>query len=397
MADWLPLSRDPASSGADPRLAGGRLTIDLGALTANYGLLQRQAGGAKVAGVVKADAYGLGADRVGPALWGAGCRTFFVALPEEGIALREVLPEAEIYVLNGLFGPEAAPAYGRYRLMPVLGSRTDIACWEAYGWDGETPRPCAIHVDTGMNRLGLSMEEALSFAADNDLTGAVTPKLLMSHLVCADDPQNPMNRRQLESFQVVRTAFGEIDSSLSNSAGIFLGPDFAFDLVRPGIALYGGAPQSNLANPMQSVAAAHARVVHVRHARAGETVSYGASHSLTRDSVVAIVSVGYADGYHRSGSGSGVSLRQAVTDAAEGAIHGRRVRVCGRITMDLTMFDVTDLGINGVSPGDWIELFGDTISIDEAATAAGTISYELLTSLGRRYHRHYVGASTHDT
>ena len=397
MTDWLPLSHDQASTGADPRLAGGRLTIDLGALTENYRLLQRQAGGAKVAGVVKADAYGLGADRVAPALWAAGCRTFFVALPDEGIALRQVLPDAEIYVLNGLFGPEAAPAYGRYRLMPVLGSRTDVACWEAFGWDGDTPRPCAIHVDTGMNRLGLSVEEALSFAADNGLTRAVSPRLLMSHLVCGDDPHNSLNRRQLESFQAVRAAFGEIDSSLANSAGTFMGPKFAFDLVRPGIALYGGAPQNHIANPMQAVVAAHARIVHVRHARKGETVSYGATHSLTRDSVVAIVSVGYADGYHRAGSGSGVPLRGVIAKGAEGAIHGRRVRVCGRITMDLTMFDVTDLGLDGVAAGDWVELFGDTISIDEAAASAGTISYELLTSLGRRYHRHYVGTSTHDT
>lgn len=396
MADWLPLSHDPASSGADPRLAGGRLTIDLSALRENYRLLKRQAGTAKVAGVVKADAYGLGANTAGPALWDAGCRTFFVALPEEGIALRKVLPDAGIYVLNGLFGPEAAPAYGRYRLMPVLGSQADVACWEAFGWDGDTPRPCALHVDTGMNRLGLSVEEALSFAADNQLTGAVSPKLLMSHLVCADDPTNAMNRRQLESFQAVGAAFGKIDSSLSNSAGTFMGPDFAFDLVRPGIALYGGAPVGGVVNPMRTVVKAEARIVHVRHARAGETVSYGASHTFTRDSVVAIVSVGYADGYHRAGSGAGVPLRGAVPKGAQGAIHGRRVPVCGRITMDLTMFDVTDLGLDGVSAGDWIELFGDTIAIDEAAAAAGTISYEMLTSLGRRYHRHYVGTSTHD-
>src|SRR5690606_34421294 len=182
-----------------------------------YRLLQRRAAPARVAGVVKADAYGLGASRVGPALWRAGCRTFFVALPQEGIELRAALPQADIYVLNGTFGPEAAPAFAAHRLMPVLGSQADISCWEAFGWnDGGTPRPCAIHVDTGMNRLGLTLEEAFAFADDNALTGALTPRLLMSHLACGDDPDHPLNRKQNESFQAVRAAFDGIDSSLSN-------------------------------------------------------------------------------------------------------------------------------------------------------------------------------------
>lgn len=390
MSGWTPFAPDDGLAGVDPRLAGGRLRIDLAALAENYRLLQRQAGPARVAGVVKADAYGLGAARVGAALWAAGCRTFFVALPQEGIALRAALPEAGIYVLNGLFGPEAAPAYGAHRLLPVLGSQADIACWEAFGWDdGDGPRPCAIHVDTGMNRLGLSPDEARAFADENALTGALSPRLLMSHLACGDDPGHPLNRRQLESFQAVRTVFAGIDSSLSNSAGTFGGPAFAFDLVRPGIALYGGAPVNGVANPMRPVVTAEARVVQVRRAKAGETVSYGAHGLLAREASVAVVSVGYADGYHRAGSAAGVPLRHAVPRGAEGFVHGRRVPALGRITMDLTMFDVSDAG--PVAAGDWIELFGDNIAIDEAAAAAGTISYELLTSLGKRYHRHYVG------
>lgn len=390
MSGWVPFAADDGLAGVDPRLAGGRLTIDLHALAENYRLLQRQAGPAEVAGVVKADGYGLGAARVGAALWAAGCRTFFVALPQEGIALRAALRDADIYVLNGLFGPEAAPAYGAHRLLPVLGSQADIACWEAFGWDdGERVRPCAIHVDTGMNRLGLSPDEARAFAAENALTGAVSPRLLMSHLACGDDPAHPLNRRQLESFQAVREAFPGIDSSLSNSAGTFGGPDFAFDLVRPGIALYGGAPVNGVENPMRAVVIAEARVVQVRRTKAGETVSYGAHGTLARDATIAVVSVGYADGYHRAGSAAGVPLRQVVVQGAHGFVHGSRVPALGRVTMDLTMFDVTDAG--PVAAGDWIELFGDNIPVDEAAAAAGTISYELLTSLGRRYHRHYVG------
>lgn len=381
MTGWLPFEPDASHEGADPRLAGGRLTIDLDALAANYRLLQRLAGPARVAGVVKADAYGLGAARVGKPLWQAGCRSFFVALPEEGIALRSILPDAEIFVLNGLFGAEAAPAYAQYRLMPVLGSQADVACWEAYGWDGAQPRPCAIHVDTGMNRLGLTPAEALAFAGENALTGAITPRLLMSHLACGDEAAHPLNRRQLELFQEVRRAFAGVDSSLSNSAGIFLGPDFAFDLVRPGIALYGGAPQAGKADPMRPVVKAEARVVQVRTALAGQTASYGATAAIERETAVAVVSTGYADGYLRAASAR-----------AHGFVHGARVPVLGRVTMDLTLFDVTDLGPGVVTAGDWIELFGPNIAIDEVAEAAGTISYELLTALGRRYHRHYVGA-----
>lgn len=391
MSQWTPF-RDASHDGVDPRIAGGRLTVDLDALVENYRLLQRQAAPARVAGVVKADAYGLGAARVGPALWRAGCRTFFVALPQEGIALRAVLPEAEIFVLNGTFGPEAAPAFAAHRLMPVIGSQADISCWEAFGWDdGATPRPCAIHVDTGMNRLGLTVEEAQAFAADNALTGALTPRLVMSHLACGDDAEHPLNRQQAESFQAVSRVFTGVESSLSNSAGIFLGPDFSFDLARPGIALYGGQPFNGGENPMRPVATLEARVVQVRRAHAGQTASYGGHGKINRDAVIAVVSTGYADGYHRASSFAGVPLRQSVAAGGHGFIHGRRVPVLGRVTMDLTLFDVTGLGPEGVSVGDWIELFGENISVDEAATAAGTISYEMLTSLGRRYHRLYVG------
>ena len=391
MPGWFPFTPDAAHEGADPRLCGGRLTIDLGALADNYRLLAARAAPAVVAGVLKADAYGLGAVRVARTLWATGCRTFFVALPEEGIALREALPEATIFVLNGVFGPEAAPAYGAHRLVPVLGSPADLSTWEAFGWDGEVPRPCAIHVDTGMNRLGLSPAEVTAFAQDNRLTNALTPVLLMSHLACADAPGHPLNRTQLESFQAVRAALEGIESSLANSAGTFLGRDFLFDMVRPGIALYGGAPNGDMPNLMKPVVTAEARVVQVRRAATGEAVSYGASGILARDTLVAIVSVGYADGYPRSGSGAGVPLRGAIESGAAGFVRGHRVSVLGRITMDLTMFDVTDVGPLPVAAGDWIELFGANVAIDEVAAAAGTISYELLTSLGRRYHRRYTG------
>jgi alanine racemase len=381
-------------TGVPAHLAGCRLTVDLDALKRNYGRLRQEAGGARVAGVVKADAYGLGIAAVGPALWEAGCRDFFVAMPAEGLAARKVLPEARIFVLAGLFGSEAAAAYAEARLIPILNSQTDIAIWEAAGWeDGDLRKPCALHVDTGMNRLGLTLAEAVSFAEDNLLTGALTPVLLMSHLACADAPEHPLNRRQLESFQAVRARFSGIESSLANSAGTFLGRDFGFDLVRPGIALYGGAPVSGRPNPMEPVATAHARIVQVRQGRSGDSIGYGATRMLDRETAIAIVATGYADGYLRAGSGSGVPLRTAVTAGAHGFINGVRVPLLGRVTMDLTSFDVTEAGPE-VAIGDFIELFGPNISVDEAATAAGTISYEMLTSLGGRYHREYVGGTS---
>jgi alanine racemase len=379
-----------AGSGPDFHLAGGVLTVDLGALAENYRALARLSAPARTAAVVKADAYGLGAAEIVPALVEAGCTRFFVALPHEGIAARAVAPHVEIFVFSGPLGTETGTVFREHRLVPVLNSLRDIAIWEAEGWDGDDQLPAALHVDTGMNRLGLTPAEAARFAEDNALTRAVRLNLVMSHLACADQPEHPLNRRQLDSFQKLAALFPDIESSLCNSAGIMLGGGFLRDLTRPGIALYGGAPTLAGANPMRPVVRAQAHVLQVRNARAGETVGYGATQALARDTLVAIAAAGYADGYHRAGSGAGVSLRQTEPSGGSGFVNGRRVPVLGRISMDLTAFDVTDLGDGGVNPGDLIELFGPNIPIEEAARAAGTISYELLTSLGRRYHRVYV-------
>jgi alanine racemase len=380
-------------TGGDLRFAGGRITVDLAALAANYRALAQICAPAAVAGVVKADAYGLGVAEIVPTLLAEGCSRFFVALPEEGCALRAIAPGATIFVMNGLFSAEATPAYADFDLIPVLNSAAEIAIWETFCGVSGARRPCALNIDTGMHRLGLSPAEALAFAEENDLTRALNPVMVMSHLACADDPQNAMNRRQLQSFQALLPVFGNIESSLANSAGILLGRDYHLGLTRPGIAVYGGAPLTGGRNPMRTVVTAEARVAQVRHAKAGETVSYGATAVLDRDTVVAVAAVGYADGYHRAGSGSGVALREIRPGGGQGFIHGQRAPVLGRITMDLTMFDVTDIVESiAVRPGDYIELFGPNIPLDEAAEAAGTISYEMLTSLGRRYHRRYLAA-----
>jgi alanine racemase len=379
-------------AGVDPRLAGGRLTIDLHALVANYHALQHLCAPAHVAGVLKANAYGLGVEFVAPALLKAGCRHFFVALPEEGRQLRSFAPDAAIFVLAGLFEAEAAPFYSDSQLIPVLNTEREIAIWEAHcGVVGEA-LPCAIHVDTGMNRLGLSVEQAIAFAEDNALTEAVKPILLMSHFAAADTPLHPLNRRQIECFQKVRQSYGGIEASLANSAGIFLGKGAHFDLARPGIALYGGAPVTGLKNPMLPVVTAEARIIQIRTVKTGEAVSYGATVTVERPTTVAVATVGYADGFMRSLSGAGVPLRAVASRGGHGFVAGRRVPVIGRITMDLTMFDITDCGHDTLQPGDFIELFGSNIPIDEVAGAAGTIAYELLTSLGPRWQRHVIQA-----
>ncbi|WP_235911657.1 alanine racemase [Mesorhizobium xinjiangense] len=375
-------------TGADSRFAGGFLTIDLSALVANYRALARTSRPARTAAVVKADAYGLGTVPVVKALVKAGCEDFFVALPEEGVAVRQIAPKARIFVLGGLFGSEAAPIYGEHGMIPVLNSLAEIATWEAFCGDEGARHPCAIHVDTGMNRLGLSAADVAAFTDDNSLTGAIQPILVMSHLACADDRGQPMNHRQLGAFRGLLPAFGKVEASLANSAGIVLGHDYHFDLTRPGIALYGGSPNGRV--DMEPVVTASARIVQIRLAAAGEFASYGAGTRLARDTIIAVAGVGYADGFHRSASGAGVVMRGDGSPGGHGFVNGARVPILGRITMDTTLFDVTDLGEDAVSRGDLIELFGPNIPIDEASATAGTIAYELLTGIGRRYHRSYV-------
>lgn len=378
--------------GVDPRIAGGRLTIDLDAVAANYRTMVEKSGRATCAAVVKADAYGLGAERIVPTLAEQGCDTFFVAFADEGIAVRKMAPRATIYVLNGIHEQSVATV-AEAGLFPVLCSLEQIDLWANYWKAHGSRRPCALQVDTGMNRLGLTLDEALAFRERNMAEHLVTPILVMSHLACADDPVHPKNSQQLDSFQRVATAFGDVDSSLANSAATLTGGDLLFDVTRPGIALYGGEALNDTPNPMQVVATLEARIAQIRHAKKGETVSYGATQTLERDTKIAITSVGYADGYPRAGSARGTPLRDALEAGAYGFVADRKVPLLGRVTMDLCMFDVTDVSDEALSTG-WIELFGKNIALDTAARAAGTIGYELLTSLGNRYERQYHGSSS---
>jgi alanine racemase len=369
-------------------VAPARLAIELGSIVENWRMLSRHSGKARTAGVVKADAYGLGIEEVVPALYHDGCRDFFVATPDEGMLARLAAPEARIFVLSGVW-PGVEGQLFAHDLVPILASQDQLACWmNATATAGD--RPCALMVDTGMNRLGLSADEAIELANDPTRPASFSPVLLMSHLAVSSSPDHPLNRQQQESFQAVAEVYEGIDSSLSSSAGIFLGPQYHFNMTRPGIALYGGEAVDGMKNPSLPVVTAETRILQIRQAKKGQGVSYGASHILTRDSRLAIVSSGYADGYHRSLSGAGVPLRDTVGSGGYGFIEGYRVPILGRVTMDLTIFDVTDIPDGAINVGDYIELFGHNILLDDAARAAGTIGYELLTSLGNRYQRIYV-------
>ena len=376
------------SRSAIPNLAGGCVTIDLDALTRNWRALNALSGKAGTAAVVKANAYGLGIEPVVEALVASGCRVFFVALVEEGIRVKKIAPDRDVYVLNGLW-EEAISIMSETGLIPVLGSLDELQLWSQYWQKRGPPKPCAIHVDTGMNRLGLQVNEATRFFADEFEGFPIKPTLIISHLACADEPENFLNRTQLQAFKPLADRFMNVPLSLANSAGIFLGSDYHFNLVRSGIALYGGEAINDVPNPMEPVVTLEARIVQIKTVKKGESVGYGGAHCCKRDSKIAITTIGYADGYHRAGFDGGF-------DNARGAIGGHIVPVAGRISMDLTAFDVTGIPENILGKYGWIELFGKTILLDSAARAAGTIGNELLTSLGTRYWRRIMGGPSRE-
>ncbi|MBB1248154.1 alanine racemase [Rhizobium sp. G21] len=361
----------------DFTVAASRLTIDVGACVANWRDIAARSK-AQTGAAVKADAYGLGVEAIAPALVRAGCKNFFVATIEEGACLRALAPDARIFSVSGLWSGQEALAISR-RIIPVAASPEQLDLIAGLG--GALDH--ALFIDTGMNRLGLAPSQASAYAQSGG-----EPVVVMSHLACADEADNALNARQNESFQPLAALFEEAESSLSSSAGILLGPDYHYDLTRPGIALYGGLTLAGFSP--RPVATAEARIIQIRTAKAGETVSYGACEKLDRDSRIAILGAGYADGWHRAASGAGAPLRDTGLKSGGVMISGHRAPILGRITMDLTMVDVTEIPEGLVRAGDYAEFFGPNVPIEDAARAAGTISYELLTSLGKRYVRRIV-------
>lgn len=356
-----------------------RLTVDLDALARNYAVLREAAGGAEVAPAVKADGYGLGAAPAALRLWAEGARAFFVARLVEGESLRAALGErpAVIYVLDGVSEADCDRLIAA-ELTPVLNSVPQIAIWSAHA--GAEQLPAALHVDTGMNRLGVTVAEAAWLAADPARLGGVDVALVMSHLACASQPDHPLNVLQQQRFAQVRALFPRARASLANSGGIFLGPGFLFDQVRPGVSLYGGGPEDRPDPRIAAVATLEAPILQVRTVSPGDSIGYGAAFVANQMLKVAILGAGYADGVLRSSHASGRVW-----------FDGAPRRILGRVSMDLLAIDVT--GCEAARPGAMAELIGPNLPVDEAARLAGTTAYELLTRLSGRAERVYLGAA----
>jgi len=352
------------------------LDIDLNAIAANWRNLDASHAGA-TAGIVKANAYGLGAAYVAPKLFAAGCRHFFVAHLAEALAIRNLLPGAMLAVLNGLLR-EDVREYSARDITPVLGSLAEIALWQAESRRLEKTLPALLHFDTGIARLGLPHQEFLSLRENPALLDGIAAKFMMTHLISAEIPGDPVNQAQLARFSAIREAFPGIPASIANSSGTFIGADFHMDLARPGAAVYGINPQPGTKNPMQPVIRLAARIMQVQHLQPGETVGYNGIWTAPRPSRIAVLSVGYADGYLRS-----------LSNRATAMFDRSKIPLVGRVSMDLTTFDITDAPNAGV--GDYLELIGSGHSADALALEAGTNGYEILTSLGHRYQRRYTG------
>jgi alanine racemase len=363
------------------------LTVDLGALRANWARLNQASGRAECAGVIKADAYGLGLEPIAKALTSEGCKTFFVATVDEGRAVREVQPGATIYVLDGLL-PGAEAYYAGFDLRPVLASLAEARDWAAYCRARGRRMAAAIHIDTGLNRLGMPEREVIELAAATDLLAAFETTLVVSHLACADHPDDPMNERQRLRFEALRARLPPAPASLANSGGLFMGPRYHFDLVRPGIALYGGRAHEGKPNPMLPVVRLAAKVLQVREVNPGDSIGYGATFKVQRPGRIATLAVGYADGFLRA-------LSVATGEAGPiGYIGDYPVPIVGRVSMDFITADVTGVPEERARRGAWVEVMGNRVTVDDLTDRAGTIGYELLSRLGQRVYRVYEGAGS---
>jgi len=364
--------------------AGAILTVDLDAVAWNYRRLREEAGAAVCAAVVKADAYGLGVAQVAPVLARAGAEVFFVATIDEALALREVLEtagfgSATVHLLNGPL-PGSEGELLDARVTPALNSLGDIDLWTAAAREQGRRLPAALHVDTGISRLGLPDDELAVLAEAPDRLDGLDLRLILSHLACAETPAHPENAAQLARLRAAAAKLPRAPLSLANSSGIFLGPDYHFDLARPGVALYGVNPTPGRPSPVRRVVGLRARVLQVRQIDAHRGVGYGATFRAGGPTRVATVAAGYADGYSRH-----------LSNAGRVAFGGQLLPVIGRISMDTLTVDATALARDAIKPGDFVDLIGDGHDQDALAAEAGTIGYELLTSLGRRYHRVYRG------
>ena len=361
------------------------LHVDLAAIAANWQLLRRRHPGGAVAAVVKAGAYGLGAAAVAPYLHACGCRHFFTATLAEAIPLRPLLPGAMLAALNGP-PPGTEPDHLAHDILPVLSSLEDIDRWSGFARRGDQRLPVLLHVDTGMNRLGLDARGLEALAAEPQLLDGLELRYVLTHLVAAELPDDPVNAAQLRRFAAACAALPDAPRSIANSSGLFLGDDYAADLARPGAALYGINPTPGRPNPMHVPVRLHARILQIRDIEAGEGVGYNAIWRAPRRSRIAALGIGYADGWRRRLSGHALVAWPTAAD-----FDGPPVPLVGRVSMDLTTCDVTDHP--ALAPGDWLELMGPRCPADELARVAGTSPYEILTGLGPRITRSYASGT----
>lgn len=351
----------------------GVLTVDLDALARNYRALRKAAAQSTCGAVVKANAYGLGVGPVARRLWDEGCRHFFVATAREGVELRALLPEAHLYVFEGVHERGSGCVIDS-ELIPVLNTVGQIRHWRTVG----AGRAAAIHLDTGMSRLGLTEAEAREVSRTGLLDG-LELRYALTHLACADVPTHPLNARQVRDFGDLLALMPRVGTSIGGSAGILLGPEYHGDLVRPGIALYGGCPFADGGNPMEPVVTLEGVVLQTTTAARQQAVGYGATHTVRPGTRLATVGAGYADGYPRALGNRGVAI-----------VGGTEVPVVGRVSMDLITLDVSGLAPAEAQPGDTVELLGRNLLLDDLARTAGTIGYEILTGLGPRWQRRYL-------
>jgi alanine racemase len=362
----------------------GILTIDLTAIAANWTLLaERMAPGVAVGAVIKANAYGLGAARVGRELYSAGAREFFFATKQEALAFKsEELTGIRCYVLGGAAAGDEAE-FIEQNLIPVLFSFAAVMRWSAVCMQKGVAAASVIKLNTGMTRLGLDCSQFAELCANGALFKSINPQLLMSHLACADEPAHALNGVQLDAFKralaLVKFQLPELRYSLANSSGIFLGDDWHFDLVRPGAALYGINPTPASQNPMRNVVRLALPILQIRVLEEDATIGYGAAAAMPKGSRLAVVAGGYADG-----------LQRTLGLAPEGILRGHKVQVVGRVSMDSMIFDISHIPVADIGPDDYIEVINDELSIDYLMKKNQTLGYEVLTSLGARFVRRYL-------
>mgnify|MGYP000385005982 CR=1 FL=1 len=347
------------------------LIIDLKKLQQNYKIIQKRTPKSEVWAVVKANAYGLGVNQVANALIKSGCNTFFVATLDEGLELRNITKKSTIYVFHGVRGGQEKLFYNN-KIVPILNDIGDIGVWKKFATTCNKKLPAAIHIDTGMNRLGFGLDDAME-------TQSFKLEFMMSHLACADDKDHPKNKEQLINFNRARKLFPGIKYSFANSAGIFSDKCYHFDIVRPGCSLYGVNPTKSQKNPVNNVIKLNSKIIQIRKLTKQETIGYGATAKLKSGSKIAVIPVGYADGYLR-----------ALSNHSYCYIDNIKTPVIGRISMDLITIDVTSLPDNKLYIGKEVELIGEKITVDDLANNAKTIGYEILTRLGSRFKRVYL-------